>query len=123
MNASDIPNSDNQIKLQHKRRERTQQVVTKNREDPQTCHIPTLLNGKTENKSLKIVSSEVTYKNHVIKNKFRQHKVTMIGDSFVSGIKENVELSLSNKFSTYSVVKPGCELKTLLNQQIVLQEA
>jgi len=38
----------------------------------------------------------------------------MIGDSFLRGIRENVELSLSNKFGVYSMVKPGCELNTLL---------
>ena len=38
----------------------------------------------------------------------------MIGDSLLRGITEPVELSLSNKFSTYSMVKPGCELKPLL---------
>jgi hypothetical protein len=37
----------------------------------------------------------------------------MIGDRFLRGIRENVELSLSNKISTYGIVKPGCELKTL----------
>jgi len=30
-----------------------------------------------------------------------------------------VELSLSNKFGIYSMVKPGCELIPFLNQQIV----
>ena len=55
----------------------------------------------------------MTYKNNVIKNMFRQHKVTIIGDRLLRGIRENVELSLSNKFSTYRMVKPGCELKTL----------
>jgi hypothetical protein len=38
----------------------------------------------------------------------------MIGDSFLRGIRENVELSLSNKFDIYSMIKPGCELNTLL---------
>ena len=38
----------------------------------------------------------------------------MIGDSFLRGVRENVELSLSNKFGMYSMVKPGCELNTLL---------
>jgi hypothetical protein len=38
----------------------------------------------------------------------------MICDSYLRGIRENVELPLSNKFSTYSMVKPECELKTLL---------
>jgi hypothetical protein len=36
----------------------TQQVVTKNREDPQIYHIPTLLNGKTGKKNFKTVSNE-----------------------------------------------------------------
>jgi len=38
----------------------------------------------------------------------------MIGDSFLRGIRENVELSQSNKFGIYSIVKLGCELNTLL---------
>ena len=83
-------------------------------EDFQIYHIPTLLNGKVGNKSMKRVSCEVTYVNSITKNKLRRYKVTMIGDSFVGGIRENVELSLSNKFDIYSMVKPGCELNTLL---------
>jgi len=63
---------------------------------------------------MKSVSSVVTYKDSVTKNKPRQHKVTMIGDSFLKGIRKNVELSLSNEFGIYSMVKPGCELNTLL---------
>jgi hypothetical protein len=35
--------------------------------------------------------------------KLRQHKLTMIGDR----IRENVELSLSNKFGTHGIVKPA----------------
>jgi len=38
----------------------------------------------------------------------------MIGDSFLRGIRENVELSLNNKFGIYSMVKSGCEFNTLL---------
>jgi hypothetical protein len=38
----------------------------------------------------------------------------MIGDSFLRGIRENVELSLSDKFGIYSMVKPGCKLNILL---------
>ena len=60
------------------------------------------------------ISSLVTYMNSVTKNKLRQHKITMIGDSFLRGIRENVDLSLSNKFGIYNMVKPGCELNTLL---------
>ena len=60
------------------------------------------------------VSSVVIYMNSVTKSKLRQHKITMIGDSLLRGIRENVELSLSNKFGIYNMVKPGCELNTLL---------
>jgi hypothetical protein len=38
----------------------------------------------------------------------------MIGDSFLGGIRENVELSLSNKFGIYCMVNPGYDLNTLL---------
>jgi len=85
-------------------------------------HIPTLLNGEIVNKSMKSVSSVVTYKDSVTRNKPRQHKVTMIGDSFLRGIRENVELSLSNEFSIYSMVKPGnVNSIPFLNQQLVHQ--
>jgi len=63
---------------------------------------------------MKTVSSVVTYMNSVTKNKSREHNITMIGDSFLRGIRENVELSRSNIFGIQSVVKPGCELNTLL---------
>jgi hypothetical protein len=86
----------------------------KNKENSQIYHIPTLLNGKTGNKSMKTVSSVVTHVNSATRNKLRQHKVTMIGDSFLRGIGENLELSLSSKVGIYSMVKPGCELNTLL---------
>jgi hypothetical protein len=38
----------------------------------------------------------------------------MIGDRFFRGIRKNVELSLNNKFDIFSIVKPGCDLNTLL---------
>ena len=41
---------------------------------------------------METVSSVVTYMNSVTKNTLRQHKITMIGDSFLRGIRENVEL-------------------------------
>jgi len=63
---------------------------------------------------METVSSVVTYMNSATKSKLRQHKITMIGDSFLRGIRENVELSLSNKFGVYSMVKPGWEINTLL---------
>jgi len=113
-NNSDIPSCDHQIKLQHKSRERIQRIYGKNREDFQIYHIPTLLNGEIVNKSMKSLSSVVTSKDSVTRNMPRQHKVTMVGDTFLRGIRENVELSLSNEFSMYSMVKPGCELNTLL---------
>ena len=47
---------------------------------------------------METVSSVVTCRNGVTKNKLRQHNVTMIGDSFLRGFRENVELSLNNKF-------------------------
>jgi hypothetical protein len=110
-NTSGILNCDHQTKLQHQRRERIHRIDNKNKEDFQMYHSPTLLNGKIENKSMKTVSSEVRYKNSGIKKKFTQHKVTLIGDSFLRGIWENVELSLS---CIYSMLKPGCKLNTLL---------
>jgi hypothetical protein len=38
----------------------------------------------------------------------------MIDDRFFRGIRESVELLLNNKFGIYSMVKPGCDLNTLL---------
>jgi hypothetical protein len=55
----------------------------------------------------------VTHKNSVTQNELREHNLTVIGDSFLREIRENVELSLSNKLGIYSIVKPGCELNTL----------
>jgi hypothetical protein len=56
------------------------------------------------------VPSILIHKNSVTRKKVRQHNVTMIGDSFLRGIRENMEPPLSDKFGIYSVVKPGCEL-------------
>jgi hypothetical protein len=47
-------------------RERTQHIDGKNRkseDDFQVYHIPTILNGKIENKNIEKVSNEVGYKN------------------------------------------------------------
>jgi len=63
---------------------------------------------------METIPSVGTHKNSVTKKKVRQHNVMMIGDSFLSGIRENVEASLTDKFGIYSVVKPGCELNNLL---------
>ena len=38
----------------------------------------------------------------------------MIGDSFLRGIRDNVELSTSDSFGIYSFLHPGCELDTIL---------
>ena len=48
-----IPNHDHQTKLQHQNRRRTPQTDKKNRKGFQIYHIPTLLNGKIGNKSMK----------------------------------------------------------------------
>jgi hypothetical protein len=114
-NTSYTNNYDHHTQLHHQRRKRTQRVVKTKKEDPQTYHIPTLINGTEINKILKTVSSEMTCRNNVTKNKLSQHTVSMIGDSFLRGIRDNVDLSLSNKFSTYSMVKPGGDLKTILD--------
>jgi hypothetical protein len=66
----------------HQTKYRSLQAVKKNREHPQTYHVCTLPSGTTGNTNFKIVSSEVTYNNNVITNKFRQQKITMIGDKF-----------------------------------------
>jgi len=70
-NTLDIPNHDHQTKLQHQNRGRTQQTDKKNRKDFQIYHIPTLLNGKIGNKSMKTVSSVVTYVNSIKKKKVK----------------------------------------------------
>ena len=112
--TSDIPNHDYHTELQHQNRERIQRTDMQNKEDSQIYHIPTLLNGKTGKKSMKTVSSVVTHVNSATRNKLRQRKVTMIGDSFLRRIRENVELSLSSKVGIFSMFKPGCDLNTLL---------
>jgi len=63
---------------------------------------------------MKTLLSVVTYMNSATKNKLRQYKVTMVGDSFLRRIRENVEISRSNKFGIYCLVKPSCELNTLI---------
>jgi hypothetical protein len=65
----------------------------------------TILNGKIRNRLVETVSSVVTHKKSVTKKKVRQHNVTMIGDSFLTEIRENAEASLTDKFGIYSVVK------------------
>ena len=100
--------------MQYQSRGKIQRIDKKNREDSQIYHISTLLNGKIGNKNMETVPSVVTHKNSVTKKKVRQRNVTMIGDSFLRGIRENVEVSLTDKFGIYSVVTSGCELNNLL---------
>jgi len=70
-NTLDIPNHYHQTKLQHQNRGRTQRTDKKNRQDIQIYHILTLLNGKIGNKSMKTVSSDMTYVNSITKNKLK----------------------------------------------------
>ena len=113
-NPSDTPNPERRTRLQLQRRDRIKQVVKENRENLQTYEIPILLNGKTENKFLKVRISEGTHLNNMKDKKSEHHQIVMFGDSFLRRIRENVALSLSSKYCTYSMVKPGCELNTLL---------
>jgi hypothetical protein len=83
-NTPEISHTDHLVNLQHQSRERTQHIDGKNREsedDFQVYHIPTILNGKIENKNKEKVSNEVGYKNRENKTQeFNQHKVIMIGE-------------------------------------------
>jgi hypothetical protein len=113
-NPPSTPNPDHRTRLQQQCRGRDKQVMKEKKVIAQSYEIPIVLNGKIENKNSKVQVSEVTYKNKVKERKSEEHKVVMIGDSFLRQIRENVDLSLSSKYSTYSIVKPGCELDSLL---------
>jgi hypothetical protein len=77
--------------------------------------IPTILNGKIEVRNLGVTLNKVNNKNGKIKTqKIKQHKVMLIGDSFLRGIRDNVELSTSDKFGIYSCIHPGGNLDTIL---------
>jgi hypothetical protein len=110
---------DNRIHPQLPRKERTQQRgknVKISNKDCQVHHIPTILNGKTEVKNTGVTKNEVNYKNG--KNNThdcKQHKVIMIGDSFIRGITDNVEMSISDRFGIYSLLHPGGNLDTILH--------
>jgi hypothetical protein len=41
--------------------------------------------------------------------------VILIVDSFLKGIRENVELSIRNKFGMYGLLQPGGDLDTILH--------
>jgi hypothetical protein len=91
-NTACTSNRNHRIKLHHQSREEIQRIDKKSGVDTQTYRIPTLLNDKIGNTSKETVSSVGTYRNIAAKNKLIQHKLTMIGDSFLRGIRENVEL-------------------------------
>jgi hypothetical protein len=113
-NTSYTSNRSHRIKQHHQSREELKRIDKETKEDTQIYHIPTLLNGIIRNTSKETVSSVGTCRTRVVKNKSLRHKLTMIGDSFLRGIRENVELLLSDRSGTCSMVKPGCELNTLL---------
>jgi hypothetical protein len=68
-NASNFTNFVHRTKLQHQSRNRIQWIDEKHREDSEIYHIPTLLNGKIGNKNMETVSSVVTCRNGITKNK------------------------------------------------------
>ena len=110
---------DNQTHPKFLRKDRTQQKgknVKFSCKDCQVHHIPTILNGKIEVKNTGVTKNEMNYKNG--KNntqECKQHKVIMIGDSFIRGIRDNVEMSISDRFGIYSLLHPGGNLDTILH--------
>jgi len=101
---------------QPKLNEKTQQLgknINKFKNDYRGFGIPTILNGKIEVKNSRMTLNRAKYKNmNNKKNKIKQ-KMLLIGDSFLRGIRENVELT-SDKFSIYSLMHPGGDLNTTL---------
>jgi hypothetical protein len=105
---------DHQIKLHHQGREEDQRIGKRNRKGTQVYHNPTLLNSKICSTSKERVLSAGTSRNSAAKYMPVQRNIIMIGDSFLRGIRENVELLLSDKFGICGMVNPGCELNTIL---------
>jgi len=103
---------------QPKLNEKTQQLgknINKFKNAYRGFGIPTILNGKIEVKNSRMTLNRAKYKNmNNKKQKIKQHKVLLIGDSFLRGIRENVELTTSDKFSIYSLMHPGGDLNTIL---------
>ena len=116
-NISEI-HGDNQKHPQLHRNERTQQMgknIKKYKDDCQAHHIPTILNGKIEEKNTGVTLNEVNDKNGKNKTQtLKQRKVIMIGDSFLRGTRDNVELLTSDRFGIFSLLQPGCDLDTIL---------
>jgi len=103
---------------QPKLNDKTQQLgknINKSMNDYRGFGIPTILNGKIEAKNSRMTLNRAKYKNVNNKTqKIKQHKVLLIGDSFLRGIRDNVELMTSDKFGIYSLMHPGGDLSTIL---------
>jgi len=93
---------DNQTHPKLLQKDKTQQKgknVKISYKDCQVHHIPTILNGKIEVKNTG-VKNEMNYKNGKNNTQdYKQHKVIMIGDRFIRGIRDNVVMSISDRFS------------------------
>jgi hypothetical protein len=103
---------------QLKLNEKTQQLgknINKSKNNYRGSDIPTILNGKIEVKNSRTTLNRVKHKNMNNKTqKIKQHKVLLVGDSFLRGIRDNVELTTSGKFGIYSLMHPGGDLNTIL---------
>ena len=98
--------------------------IKKSKNDCQGHYIPIILNGKIEENNTGVTVNEVIYKNG--KNKiqnYKKQKVILIGNSFLRGFRDNVELSTSDKFGIYSLLKPGCDLDTILKSAYKASES
>jgi hypothetical protein len=89
----------------------------------QGYRIPTILNGKIVGKNMEMTCNEEIYMNRKNKTmKLNQHKVILKGDSFFRGIRDNVELSISNRFGIHSFLQPGGDLDTILQSAYKAQK-
>jgi hypothetical protein len=114
-NPSITPNHEDHLRQQPHPGEGIEHEVNNNRVNYQAYTIPTLLNGKVEYKHSNVIQDKGFCVYHMQKEKSEQYQVVMVGDSFLNRIRDNVDLSLNSKCSTYSLVKPGSDLKTLLD--------
>jgi hypothetical protein len=60
----------------------------------------------------------ITSKTSSMSGQTREHKITMIGDSFLRGCAENVKTFLSDRYEGFSVVKPDAKVNTLTKSVI-----
>jgi hypothetical protein len=109
------PNHEDQLRQQSHPGKGIEHEVKNNRKNCQAFTIPTLLNGKMEYKHSDVIQDKGASVYHTQRKKSEQYQVVMVGDSFLNRIRDNVELSLNSKCSTYSLVKPGSDLKSLLD--------